>query len=1161
MGKTLRSDIIIGGKADPSFYQLGNQIGQLGAMLNQLSGKLIEFGKESVDAYKNYEDYLLDTQVALKTQYEGASELGKVMDKLDQQAMSWANNTRFTTQDVAGAINNAAHAGWNLEKIMEGVPNAMQIAMAGSMDLSQALELLVDISNAAGIGFEDLGRLTDYWAYAANKSSTTIPEMGAAMQKMGATLKYLNGDMAGLTTMLAVLANNGTKGIEAGTLLRNSMIRLIAPTKAAAASMDGLELTADDLEEIYQNADSLGDVGDMLEEAGFSAYDAQGKLKNFITMFEELSAATEGMSEQDRNKVLSTIFPTRTITGALALLDAAKNKWDGLYDSIRGNGAGYAEYAAETMESGLGGTLRHLESVEDVLKTKTGEALSGMVGAGADKLSGLIDSVNGMDDGAFQTLVGGLTGLAAAGPALTAVGTVAGALRLLLKANMGPALAVAGGLTAAATAMGAYLGYLDAAEHADFGSLELDMEKIQGGLDKIGATFQAGQKPIGEYTGALEKAVERYTDASASLKENLLESFLTGGELTQDQITTLYGLGDQIQEAMIDGIKQNRGRNEKSLELFSGLDGKDLVDSDIWGDLRDTLEKGYQSAITTALSLSQQLREALTSAFTDGALTGDEINGIQKILDQQNELIAMQAAAKNATERQKLMQKAQTLGLDGMNEISQMVQEQRERELQSLDDDYWNAYYQTKLGGEYKIKQGAKKADGSRYTQADLDKELETLLNGDPDNPYDGYAGRVKQAEAGYGSFLADLYRSALQGSDLGDAFGALETYVDDYLASGGKTTQDDYLKYSKAAGGRDRSGLQKYLNQAIEAMGGKDTVADMAQTLAGAGDTDSANKLQKMLLAWELANFDQNADWTDPGGYGKSFGKLFEPQPGATETSLGNYTIPRMDIYSQDRDPFGLTGRNGNPEQVDASSVTDWDRMASADHPVEITGDIPQQYQDMMAPLEEGVQIPVSADTSGVASGIQGAMESAEGAEVEATVDGDTGSLESSISDQDGTEIEVSVDGDTSDLESAISALDGTTITINAVAGSMPSFGGFGGFGGLPKMAKGGRATEASIFGEVPGQAEWAIPEAHTQRTAELLDAAREASGFSWGELLSRNGGLMGGTRSIGTIIYSPTIHAKDARGVERALEIDKQRLEKYLRERETRKEMEAYG
>lgn len=1158
MGKTLRSDIIIGGKADPSFYQLGNQIGQLGAMLNQLSGKLIEFGKESVDAYKNYEDYLLDTQVALKTQYDGASELGKVMSKLDQQAMSWANNTRFTTQDVAGAINNAAHAGWNLEKITEGVPRAMQIAMAGSMDLSQALELLVDISNAAGIGFEELGDLTDYWAYAANKSSTTIPEMGAAMQKMGATLKYLNGDMAGLTTMLAVLANNGTKGTDAGTLLRNSMIRLIAPTKAAAAAMDGLELSSDDLEEIYQNADSLGDVGDMLEEAGFSAYDAQGKLKNFIAIFEELSAATEGMSEQDRNKVLSTIFPTRTITGALALLDAAKNKWDGLYDSIRGNGEGYAEYAAETMESGLGGTLRHLESVEDVLKTKTGDALSGMVGAGADKLSGFIESVNGMDDGAFQTLVGGLTGLAAAGPALTAVGTVAGGLRLLLKANMGPALAVAGGLTAAATAIGAYLGYLDAAEHADFGSLELDTEKIQSGLDKIGAAFQAGQKPIEGYTTALEKAVDSYTDASASLKENLLESFLTGGELTQGQITTLYGLGDQIHEALIDGIKQNWGRSKKSLELFSGLDGKDLVDSDIWGDLRDTLEKGYQSAIATAQSLSQQLREAMTSAFSDGTLTGDEINDIQKILDQQNELLAMQAEAKNATERQKLMQKAQTLGLDGMDEISQMAQEQRDQELKSLEDDYWNTYYQTKLGGEYKIKHGSKKADGSRYTQADLDKELETLLNGDPDNPYDGYAGRVKQAEAGYGSFLADLYRSALQGSDLGDAFGALETYVDDYLASGGKTTQDDYLKYSKAAGGKDRSGLQKYLNQAITAMGGKDTVADMAQTLAGAGDTGSANKLQKMLLAWELANFDQNGTWTDPGGYGMTFGKLFEPQPGSTGTSLGSYTLPKMDIYSQDRDPFGLTGRNGNPKQVDASSIEDWNRMASADHPVEITGNIPQQYQDMMAPLEEGVQIPVSVDTSGVASGIQGAMESAEGAEAETTVTANTGAAQGSINELDGEEAEITVVADTGPAESAINALSGrsVTVTVNGVIGSMPSFG-----GPMSYFADGGRATEASIFGEVPGQAEWAIPEAHTQRTAELLDAAREASGFSWGELLSRNGGLMGGTRSIGTIVYSPTIHANDARGVERALEIDKQRLEKYLREREIRKEMEAYG
>ena len=55
--------------------------------------------------------------------------------------------------------------------------------------------------------------------------------------------------------------------------------------------------------------------------------------------------------------------------------------------------------------------------------------------------------------------------------------------------------------------------------------------------------------------------------------------------------------------------------------------------------------------------------------------------------------------------------------------------------------------------------------------------------------------------------------------------------------------------------------------------------------------------------------------------------------------------------------------------------------------------------------------------------------------------------------------------------------------------------------------FAEGGRATTASIFGEAG--AEWAIPEAHTNRTADLLNAARAASGFTWGDLISRYGGL----------------------------------------------------
>ena len=138
-------------------------------------------------------------------------------------------------------------------------------------------------------------------------------------------------------------------------------------------------------------------------------------------------------------------------------------------------------------------------------------------------------------------------------------------------------------------------------------------------------------------------------------------------------------------------------------------------------------------------------------------------------------------------------------------------------------------------------------------------------------------------------------------------------------------------------------------------------------------------------------------------------------------------------------------------------------------------------------------------------------------------------------------------VTGDVSQLRALIEGQNGRTITVNITGKKM--------------FAEGGRATEASIFGEVPGQAEWAIPEAHTERTAELLNAARAASGFTWPELLSRFGGLNANPQTQPTtIVYSPTINAADANGVEKVLQDDKRRLEEWFENKKMRDAVEVY-
>ena len=96
-----------------------------------------------------------------------------------------------------------------------------------------------------------------------------------------------------------------------------------------------------------------------------------------------------------------------------------------------------------------------------------------------------------------------------------------------------------------------------------------------------------------------------------------------------------------------------------------------------------------------------------------------------------------------------------------------------------------------------------------------------------------------------------------------------------------------------------------------------------------------------------------------------------------------------------------------------------------------------------------------------------------------------------------------------------------------------------------------GGRSDQAAIFGE-GDTAEWAIPEKHEQRTADLLDMARRASGFTWPERIARTGGLNAGSGDVHVHLgsYAPVIHAEKADGVERALLRDKERLQRVIQD-----------
>ncbi|MBR3741300.1 MAG: phage tail tape measure protein, partial [Clostridia bacterium] len=216
MGKELTTTVVLNGRATSGFTALADKVTQLGYVISQLGGQVGEWEKESLEIYKNYETYMLEAKGAMSATAKSASELERTYAALEEHAQEWASTTIFHTNDVAKAISEAAHAGWDYEKMLQGIPEAMVLAQAGNTDLSSGLDMLIKTINGTGIAFEDSGKFVDQWVMAANSSATTVSELGEAMEKMGATARF--GDSTEeLLTMLAVLANTGTVGSAAGT--------------------------------------------------------------------------------------------------------------------------------------------------------------------------------------------------------------------------------------------------------------------------------------------------------------------------------------------------------------------------------------------------------------------------------------------------------------------------------------------------------------------------------------------------------------------------------------------------------------------------------------------------------------------------------------------------------------------------------------------------------------------------------------------------------------------------------------------------------------------------------------------------------------------------------------------------------------------------------
>lgn len=371
------------GEAEAAGNSAGSKLGNalLGgakvgvAAFGAAASGMVAFGASAVEAGKSFDASM--SQVAA-TMGVTVDQIGELRDF----AQEMGSTTAFSATQAADALNYMALAGYDAETSMAMLPNVLNLAAAGGIDLAYASDMITDASSALGLSIEETSIMVDQMAMASSKSNTSVQQLGEALLTIGATARNVSGGTEELATMLGVLADNGIKGSEGGTHLRNILLAMNPTTSKQIMAWDNL---------------------------GISAYDAWGKMRPLPEIMEDLSAAMEGMTDQEKQTVLTDMFNKTDLAAVNALLNTSSERYDELAAAIDS-----AWYTSEGLDDSLGEFGMSLSSMQSNLKdlgidTQTFNEILGQSGGNADLFADMLWEA--ADTGVtFEDIVGALGG-------------------------------------------------------------------------------------------------------------------------------------------------------------------------------------------------------------------------------------------------------------------------------------------------------------------------------------------------------------------------------------------------------------------------------------------------------------------------------------------------------------------------------------------------------------------------------------------------------------------------------------------------------------------------------------------------------------------------------------------------------------------------------
>lgn len=434
---------------------LGEGITELGSsMALGLTVPIVAAGGAATSMAAGFDDAMSQVQGALG----GAST---DMDGLRDLALQLGADTVFSATESAQAMVELAKGGLTEAQIKGGALAAsMDLAAAGQLNLADAAATTVQMMGSFGLGAGDATRIANALAGAANASSADVSDLTQAMSQCSAQAALAGWSLEDTAAALALFADHGVKGSDAGTSLKTMLQRLAAPTDQAAEAIAAY---------------------------GLNIRDSNGQMKDISGIADELTGKLGGLSDAERDAALQTIFGSDASRAAAILMQSGS---EGLAKYIAAtNDATAAETMANAQKGELSWALENMGGAVESASIAFGTALAPAITAVAGVIGNVAEAFASLPAGVQTGIAVVLALVAALGPLLMVIGSVVAALPAISEgfAVLGGALAIP---LAPAAAVVAAIAAIAAAIYAAWTTSETFRAAVMAGVDAISSKVQ-----------------------------------------------------------------------------------------------------------------------------------------------------------------------------------------------------------------------------------------------------------------------------------------------------------------------------------------------------------------------------------------------------------------------------------------------------------------------------------------------------------------------------------------------------------------------------------------------------------------------------------------------------------------------------------------------